>query len=108
MVRCKNLSFKCEFTSRSDVEKDVLWKEVGTCHPATRRPVSVLFVPFNFWESSLICWDHVLWIRNKFVQLGLIHLRYLQFGTMKVKVKFTLEQATKAQRGSRSITLLFL
>jgi len=27
---------------------------------------------------------------------------------VKVKVKFTLEQDTKAQRGSRSITLLFL
>jgi len=27
---------------------------------------------------------------------------------VKVKVKFTLEQATKAQRGSRSIILLFL
>ena len=27
---------------------------------------------------------------------------------MKVKVKFTLEQATKAQRGSRGIALLFL
>ena len=26
----------------------------------------------------------------------------------KVKVKFTLEQATKAQRGSRDIALLFL
>jgi hypothetical protein len=26
----------------------------------------------------------------------------------KVKVKFTLEQAIKAQRGSRGITLLFL
>ena len=26
----------------------------------------------------------------------------------KVKVKFTLEQATKAQRGSRGIALLFL
>jgi hypothetical protein len=26
----------------------------------------------------------------------------------KVKVKFTLEQATKTQRGSRGITLLFL
>jgi hypothetical protein len=26
----------------------------------------------------------------------------------KVKVKFTLEQATKAQRGRRCITLLFL
>jgi hypothetical protein len=29
-------------------------------------------------------------------------------GKNKVKVKFTLEQATKAQRGSRDITLLFL
>jgi hypothetical protein len=28
--------------------------------------------------------------------------------TVKVKVKFTLEQATKAQRGSRGIALLFL
>jgi hypothetical protein len=27
---------------------------------------------------------------------------------MIIKVKFTLEQATKAQRGSRCITLLFL
>jgi hypothetical protein len=27
---------------------------------------------------------------------------------VKVKVKFTLEQATKAQRGSRGIVLLFL
>jgi len=27
---------------------------------------------------------------------------------VNVKVKFTLEQATKAQRGSRGITLLFL
>jgi hypothetical protein len=28
--------------------------------------------------------------------------------TVKVKVKFTLEQATKVQRGSRGIALLFL
>ena len=70
--------------------------------------MSVLFLPLNFWESSLICWDHVWWVRNKLVQLGLIHLRYLQFGTMKVKVKFTLEQVTKAQRGSRGITTLSL
>jgi len=27
---------------------------------------------------------------------------------VKVKVKFTVEQATRAQRGSRSIALLFL
>jgi hypothetical protein len=27
---------------------------------------------------------------------------------VKIKVKFTLEQATKAQRGSRGIALLFL
>jgi len=30
------------------------------------------------------------------------------FLLIKVKVKFTLEQATKAQRGSRGIALLFL
>jgi hypothetical protein len=29
-------------------------------------------------------------------------------GKVKGKVKFTLEQATKAQRGNRSIALLFL
>ena len=29
-------------------------------------------------------------------------------GEVKVKVKFSLEQATKAQRGSRGIDLLFL
>jgi hypothetical protein len=29
-------------------------------------------------------------------------------GQVKVKVKFTLEQAMKAQRGSRGIALLFL
>jgi hypothetical protein len=29
-------------------------------------------------------------------------------GKDKVKIKFTLEQAMKAQRGSRGITLLFL
>ena len=37
--------------------------------------------------------------------LGLIHLR-IQW--VKVKVKVSLEQATKAQRGSRCIALLFL
>jgi hypothetical protein len=30
------------------------------------------------------------------------------YNTVKVKVKFTLEQAMKAQRGSRGIVLLFL
>jgi len=34
---------------------------------------------------------------------NLLPLKYI-----KVKVKFTLEQATKVQRGSRGITLLFL
>jgi hypothetical protein len=41
---------------------------------------------------------------------GIFFPRYRQvwFNTDKVKVKFTLEQAMKAQRGSRSIALLFL
>jgi hypothetical protein len=30
------------------------------------------------------------------------------YAKLKVKVKFSLEQATKAQRGSRGIALLFL
>jgi len=33
---------------------------------------------------------------------------YVMEKDKKVKVKFTLEQATKAQRGSRGIALLFL
>jgi hypothetical protein len=32
---------------------------------------------------------------------------FLNFDKVNVKVKFTLEQATKAQRGSRGIALLF-
>jgi hypothetical protein len=32
---------------------------------------------------------------------------YMQINACKHKVKFTLEQTTKAQRGSRSIALLF-
>ena len=34
-------------------------------------------------------------------------LRCVSLCVVKVKVKFTLEQATKAQRGSRGIALLF-
>jgi hypothetical protein len=36
--------------------------------------------------------------------LGLVKVKV----TVKVKVKFTLEQAMKAERGSRGIALLFL
>jgi hypothetical protein len=78
----------------------VLCEEVGICHEATRRPVSVLFVPFNFWKSVLIRSDHVQWIRNKlerstkFQILALIHLRYLQYGTVPI---------TKACNGPVSI-----
>jgi len=32
----------------------------------------------------------------------------LEYEKVKVKVKFNLEQATKAQRGSRCIAILFL
>jgi hypothetical protein len=35
-------------------------------------------------------------------------LSYLDSGKVKAKVKFTLEQATKAHRGSRVIAQLFL
>jgi len=34
--------------------------------------------------------------------------KYLDVVKVKVKVKFTLEQATKDQRGSRRIAILFL
>jgi hypothetical protein len=36
------------------------------------------------------------------------YTRYLKQQKVKVKVNFTLEQATKAQSGSRDIALLFL
>jgi len=35
------------------------------------------------------------------------NLEYVNVKGVKVKVKFTLEQATKAQKGRRGITLLF-
>ena len=37
-----------------------------------------------------------------------VKLKVISNFTIQVKVKFTLEQATKAQRGSRGIALLFL
>jgi len=42
--------------------------------------------------------------QQKTAVLGTVHI--LQ--TVKVKVKFTLEQATKDERGSKDIALLFL
>jgi hypothetical protein len=41
-----------------------------------------------------------LWVISRFV--------FLRFVNVKVKVKFSLEQATKAQRVNRGIALLFL
>jgi hypothetical protein len=40
--------------------------------------------------------------------LGSLYQRYKTCYIYEVKVKFTLEQATKAHRGSRGIVLLFL
>jgi hypothetical protein len=37
-----------------------------------------------------------------------VQKRYQAIKVVKVKVQFTLEQATEAQRGSRGIALLFL
>ena len=37
-----------------------------------------------------------------------LHTSYLNIVTVKVKVQFTIEQATKVQRGSKGIALLFL
>jgi hypothetical protein len=44
--------------------------------------------------------------QQKTAVLGTVHI--LQTVEVKVKVKFTLKQATKAQRGSKGIALLFL
>jgi hypothetical protein len=40
--------------------------------------------------------------------LGPYKVMILKLDLVKVKVRFTLEQATKAYRGSRGIALLFL
>jgi hypothetical protein len=49
---------------------------------------------------------------DKFAARGVTFImdrrRRLTVALVKVKVKFTLEQATKGQMGSRDITLLFL
>jgi hypothetical protein len=37
-----------------------------------------------------------------------LHTSHCSLNIVKVNVKFTLEQATKVQRGSRGIALLFL
>jgi hypothetical protein len=36
------------------------------------------------------------------------YIAFFMYCTIKVKVKFTLEQATKSQRGSEVIVILFL
>jgi hypothetical protein len=48
-------------------------------------------------KECIVCWS-----------VGRFSGRCDQSELRKVKVKFTLEQATKAQRGSRGIALLFL
>ena len=48
-------------------------------------------------------------ILKLFISLYFLEYKYINaYGKVKVKVKFTLEQAMKAQVGSRSIALLFL
>jgi hypothetical protein len=45
--------------------------------------------------------------KNVFGNSGLLGF-YVEWLKVKVKVKFALEQGTKAQKGSRGIALLFL
>jgi len=49
----------------------------------------------------------VLMLRRRGATFALLHLT-MAGGKVKVKVKFTVEPATNAQRGSRSIAVLFL
>jgi hypothetical protein len=46
--------------------------------------------------------------RNSYLAVGLLALELGMLNLSKVKVKVALEQALKAQRGSRGIALLFL
>ena len=56
------------------------------------------------WVLSMLS---CMWITKIRQGLGL-HLTACEVAGVKVKVKITLEQATKFQRGSRGIALLFL
>jgi hypothetical protein len=67
------------------------------CHEASVMSTYVMLVPLTEgWK--LLTHD----------QNSKLFITTLQNVKVEVKVKFTLEQATKAQRGSRIITLLFL
>jgi hypothetical protein len=64
--------------------------------------------------KSLGLYDHPVWKNTFFayITFSVVYLlkehRILIAGKKMVKVKFSLEQAMKAQRGSRGIALLFL
>jgi len=47
-------------------------------------------------------------LRNEWIYTYTPHIYLHDAVKVKVKVKFTLEQATKAQRGRRGIAILFL
>jgi hypothetical protein len=51
-------------------------------------------------------WDVKLW--SGFMLLRIESINGYSVSMAKAKTKFTLEQATKAQRGSRGVVLLFL
>jgi len=63
------------------------------------------------WLDPLSCYfrDSLSAVSLSGVTASVLHLMSLRTSLyVKVKVKVTLEQATKAQRGSRGIALLFL
>ena len=62
--------------------------------------------------DSVVCIEirtkHINTLRGKSVECLIVKPGGKGKGKIKVKVKFTLEQPTKAHRGSRGIAVLFL
>jgi hypothetical protein len=62
-------------------------------------------MPTYLKHSAMLYIEHeCYWLKNVFPQI----IRFSKLLKVKVKVKFTPQQAMKAQRGSRGIVLLFL
>jgi len=99
------------------------WNHLGLSRPVTGLiyllPVNSLRVTetpgtFNFASNIRlhIITRHAFYCRHKHICVRIRLVCLFEAGVTenlyKVKVKFSLEQATKARRGSRGIALLFL
>jgi hypothetical protein len=79
-----------------------------TLHQCYDAGEQLNFVLFNFWQSiTLFCHGGYLSFSSQFMKnVHICEQKRVKLWQGKGKVKFTLEQAMKAQRGSRGIALL--